>query len=89
MTGRKINDNLSLLHKLQRCSDELCQEHGLSVIKKQKEKGKNYREWYEDLNSPNGSKKTQLRKLIDSIIKTSSNFDDFIDQMKTAGAGVL
>ena len=88
MTGRKINDNLSLLHKLQRCSDELCQEHGLSVIKKQKEKGKNYREWYEDLNSPNGSKKTQLRKLIDSIIKTSSDFDDFIDQMKTAGAGV-
>lgn len=88
MTGQKINDNLALLHKLQRCSDDLCLEHGLNVIKKPKEKGKNYREWYEDLNNPNGSKKTQLRKLIDSKIKTSSNFDDFIEQMRNAGAGV-
>lgn len=88
MTGKKINDNLSLLHKLRRTSDELCKENGLEVISVNGKSGKNYREWYEDINNPNGSKKTQLRNLIDTKIKTSIDFDDFIKQMKEAGAGI-
>lgn len=88
MTGDKLKDNLAFLRKLQRTSDDLCREHGLNVIEKKKGKGKNYKEWLEDIKNPDGSKKTQLRRLIDEQIKLSKDFDDFIEHMKDAGAGV-
>jgi len=88
MTGRKLDDNLSLLHRIQKTSDEFCREHGLSVIEKKKGKAKAYKEWYEDLENPKGSKKKQLRDLIDSKIKAASDFDDFLEKMKEAGAGI-
>ena len=40
MTGRKIQNDLALLHKLQKESDNLCREHGLFVIDKIKGKAK-------------------------------------------------
>jgi len=88
MTGNKINDNLALLHKLQRTSDDLCREHGLSVIDKKRGTWKHYKEWLEDTQNPKGSKNTQLRKLIDEQIKNSKDFDDFLEHMKETGAGV-
>lgn len=36
MTGEKLYDNPALLHKLQRTSDQLCRDHGLSVIDRRK-----------------------------------------------------
>jgi hypothetical protein len=84
MTGRKLNDNLALLHLIQRNSDELCREYGLSTIERKQGKGKNYKEWLEDKNSPAGSNKTRLRKLIDKIIMEAKNFDDFIERLKSA-----
>ena len=65
MTGMRLDDNLSLLHTIQKNNDELCREYGLSVINKKRSKGKNYREWFEDKSNPSRSKKTQLRKLMD------------------------
>lgn len=88
MTGRKLHDNLTLLHNLQRTNDELCRAHGLDVIENKKGKGKSYKEWLEDKTNPNGSKKTQLRNLIDEKIRVANDFDDFIDKMKEAGAGI-
>lgn len=88
MSGRKINDNLTLLHNLQKTSDALCRENELSVIDKKKGKGKQYREWIEATNNPKGSKKLQLCHLIDEQIKQSTDFDDFIEHMKAAGAEV-
>ena len=38
MTGKKLNDNLALLHKIQKTNDEICRENGLSVIEKKREK---------------------------------------------------
>ncbi|MBO4864185.1 MAG: relaxase/mobilization nuclease domain-containing protein [Eubacterium sp.] len=87
-TGKMINDDLSLLHKLRRTSDQLCREHGLNVIEKPKGRGKSYKEWFEDTNNPKGSKKQQLRDLIDSQIKLSSDFDDFLNHMMEAGAKI-
>lgn len=60
----------------------MCQEYGLSVIKKERGKGKNYREWLEDKTNPTNSKKTQLRKLMDRIIMESLSFEDFLQHMK-------
>lgn len=88
MSGRKLNDNLALLHKLRQTSDDICRQHGLSVIDKKKGKGKDYKEWLTDLENPNASKKQQLRVLIDSKIKVANDFDDFIEKMKEAGAGI-
>lgn len=88
MTGRKLQDNLALLHKLQRTNDELCRVHGLYVIENKKGKGKSYKEWLEDKSNPNGSKKTQLRNLIDEKIRVANDFDDFIEKMKEANAEI-
>lgn len=40
MTGRRLDDNLSLLHTLQKNNDALCREYGLSVIEQKKRKRK-------------------------------------------------
>ena len=88
MTGRKLNDNLTLLHDLQNINDSLCRENGLDVIVKKRGKGKSYKEWLEDQTNPVGSKKQQLRDLIDEQIRHSSDYDDFLERMKQAGAGI-
>ena len=85
-TGKMINDDLSLLHTLRKTSDQLCRENGLNVIEKPKGHGKHYKEWSADLCSPNGSKKQQLRDLIDSQIKLATDFDNFLALMKDQGA---
>lgn len=88
MTGKKINDNLTLLHKIRKTSDKLCMEYGLDVIDKPQGRGKSYKEWLADNQNPKGSKKQQLRDLIDSTIKVSMDFNDFISRMREAGAQV-
>lgn len=88
MTGKKINDDLSLLYKIRRTSDQLCRENGLDVIEKDRHIAKHYKQWLEDVENPKGSIKKQLCNLIDEKIKTSTDFDDFISQMKSAGAEI-
>ena len=85
MTGRKLNDDLSLLHTIQRNSDRLCREYGLSVIEKKKGKSKSYKEWLADKESPAGSNKARLRKCIDTTIMESDSFDDFLSRIKDRG----
>ena len=82
MTGMRLDDNLTLLHTIQKNNDELCLQYGLSVIDKKRSKGKNYREWFEDKSNPSGSKKTQLRKLMDKTIMEAVSFEDFINRLK-------
>ena len=84
MTGKKLDDNLSLLHTIQKNNDRLCREYGLNVIEQKQGKGKKYKEWFEDKSNPSGSKKTQLRKLMDRIIMESFSFDDFLQRMEAA-----
>ena len=88
MNGKKINDNLSLLYKIRRTSDQLCRENGLDVIDKNRHIAKHYKQWLEDNENPKGSIKKQLCNLIDDKIRTSVNYDDFIEQMKAAGAEI-
>lgn len=83
MTGRKLNDNLALLHQLRKCNDDICREYGLSVIDIKHGKGKSYKEWLEDKETPAGSKKAQLRKLMDKTILEAEDFDDFLEMLKS------
>ena len=88
MNGRKVNNDLSLLYKLRRISDQLCRENGLDVIDENRHIAKHYKQWLEDAENPKGSIKSQLCNLIDEKIKISVDFDDFITQMKSAGAEI-
>ena len=81
MTGKKLNDDLSLLHKIRKINDEVCREHGLSIIEKNKGKAKSYKEWLADKENPTGSNKTRLRKLIDKTVMESTDFEDFLRQL--------
>lgn len=67
---------------LRNISDEICREHGLSVIENpQKSKGKCYYEWQQDLLGK--SWKSKLRSVIDEVIMESNNFDDFLEKIRS------
>lgn len=85
MSGRKLDDNLSLLHKIRNTNDAICKEHGLSVIDKEKGKSKSYKEWLADKQNPTGSNKIKLRKLIDKTIIEATDFDDFLKKISNQG----
>lgn len=85
MSGRKLKDDLSLIHKMQKESDKVCLEAGLSVIKEKGGKAKKYKEWLEDKTNPKGSHRTELKNDIDSSIRESKNYDEFLERMKEKG----
>lgn len=62
--------------RLQKISDEICEENGLSVIKNpERSKGKSHYEW--DMNRQGLSWKTKLKWAIDECIRESLSFEDF------------
>lgn len=72
--------------KLMKLSDEICREHGLSVIEDhESSKGKSYYEWTVD--QLHLSWKSKLKYAIDQVIKVSDDFEDFLK--KCADFGVL
>ena len=72
--------------KLIDLSDEICREHGLSVIEDhESSKGKSYYEWTVD--QLHLSWKSKLKYAIDQVIKVSDDFEDFLK--KCADFGVL
>lgn len=85
MSGRKLKDDLSLIHKMQKESDMVCREAGLSVIEEKDGKTKQYKEWLEDKSNPKGSHRTELKNDIDSSIRESKSYDEFIEKMNEKG----
>ena len=66
---------------LRNLSDEICENHGLSVIKNpEKNKGKSYYEW--DMNRQNLSWKAKLKFAIDQVVKESDDFEDFLKKCR-------
>ena len=68
---------------IRKLSDELCNEHNLSVIIPGEERGKKYNEWQADKNS--AAWKTQIRKDINAAIKSSSTYEEFLLLMRAKG----
>lgn len=67
--------------KLMNLSDEICKNHGLSVIKNpEKSKGKSHYEW--DMNRQNLSWKAKLKFAIDQVVKESDDFEDFLKKCR-------
>lgn len=69
-----------MVDDLQKASDSLCKEYGLSVICEKKEKGKSYGEW--QARKHDRSWKYKLEKIIDQVIKNSDTWQDFLDLME-------
>ena len=64
-------------------SDDICREHGLSVIKPSGNRGKGYTEYTAD--KAGTSWKSKLRITIDKLIPLAIDFDDFLRRMQEAG----
>ncbi len=80
---RKYHDCKDSYRRIRNISDSICEEHGLSVIGKPQYKAKSYKEWKEEKNG--SSWKSQVRKDINSAIKSSLDYDDFIRKLKEQG----
>lgn len=80
---KKYHSNKYTYRNIRKASDKLCEEYGLSVIAENTNKGKSYFEHtaYEK----NTTYKAQLRQKIDTAIKRSTDFEDFILRMELAG----
>ena len=68
---------------LQKVSDLLCLEHGLSVIENPApSKGRNYHKW---LGNKEPSLQNKLRQKIDEVLPSCNSFADFLTAMRSAG----
>ena len=64
-------------------SDEICKEHGLSVIPPSQNKGMDYKEYTEA--KCGTSWKQKLKQTIDRLVITAKDYDDFLRLMQEAG----
>ena len=69
--------------ELRQLSDEICKEHGLSVIPPSQNKGMDYKEYTEAKRGT--SWKQKLKQTIDRLVITAKNYDDFLRLMQEAG----
>lgn len=80
--NKKYRSNKYTYQNIQKISDKLCKENGLSVIPKKitQNKGKSYKEYIET--QKGNSWKEVVKNDIDNIISKSRTFSEFIDEMK-------
>lgn len=80
---KKYHSNKFSYRNIRKISDKLCEEYGLLVIAENSNKGQSYFEHtaYEK----NNTYKSQLKQKIDTAIKRSIDFEDFILRMELAG----
>lgn len=80
---RKYISNRQSYAYIRRTSDRLCREHGLSVVKPGKDKGKSYAEW--DAHRKGKSWKAKLKNAIDAAIPQAKDFNGFLRLMEAQG----
>lgn len=80
---KKYNDCKRTYRHIRSLSDELCREHGLSVIISSGQKGKSHYEW--QMAKVGTSWKAQMKSDMDNAICGAYGFEDFISRMQTKG----
>ena len=73
---KKYQSNKISYHGIRRTSDRICEEYGLTVIRKPQGKGKSYIEY--TAAKQGKSWKAQLKNTIDTLIPLSKDFDEFL-----------
>lgn len=85
LRGRKFYSNKQSYREMRVASDRLCKQYGLSVITEQRaEVKKHYAEWAAE-NAGAPTWRSLIRNDIDSAIKISLTFQQFINAMKKKG----
>ncbi len=79
----KYHDCKQSYYHIRHLSDELCKEHNLSVIIPGEKRGRKYNEWDADKNGT--AWKPQLRKNINSCIKSASTYEEFLLLLRAKG----
>ncbi|MEI3416549.1 MAG: relaxase/mobilization nuclease domain-containing protein [Christensenellaceae bacterium] len=74
--------NKRTYQELRQLSDEICKEHGLSVIPPSQNKGMDYKEYTEAKRG--ASWKQKLKQTIDRLVITAKDYDDFLRLMQDA-----
>ena len=82
-THMKYNSCKRSYYHIRQLSDELCKEHGLSVIVTTGRKGKTYAEWKADREGK--SWKTQVRNDINEVVETANTYEEFLILIKNRG----
>lgn len=80
---RKYNDCKKTYYHIRNLSDELCRKYHLSVIVPDGKRGKKYNEWSADKND--SSRKSDLRRDINSAVKSSDTYEEFLQLMRAKG----
>ena len=75
--------NKRTYRELRLLSDEICKEHGLSVIPPSQNKGMDYKEYTEAKKGT--SWKQKLKQTIDRLVITAKDYDEFLKLMQEAG----
>lgn len=80
---KKYNDCKRTYRHIRNLSDELCREHGLSVIIPASQKGMTYYEW--QMAKVGTSWKAQMKYDMDNAVREAHSYEDFISRMQTKG----
>ncbi len=75
--------NRHTYREMRQLSDEICKEHGLSVIPPSQSKGMSYKEYTEAKRGT--SWKQRLKQTIDRCVIMAKDYDDFLKLMQEAG----
>ena len=75
--------NKQTYRQMRQLSDEICKEHGLSVIPPSQNKGMDYKEYTEAKKGT--SWKQKLKQTIDRLVITAKDYDEFLKLMQEAG----
>ena len=75
--------NKQTYRQMRQLSDEICKEHGLSVIPPSQGKGMSYKEYTEAKKGT--SWKQKLKQTIDRCVITAKDYDEFLKMMLDAG----
>ena len=81
--GKKYHDCKSSYYHIREISDQISRERGLIVYDNPKNRSKSFAEW--DSNKRNRSWKSQLKKDINSAIKESKSYEEFLSLMRAKG----
>jgi len=83
INSQKYDDCKKSYYRIRKLSDELCAEHGLSIISPGEQRGKTYKEW--QAGKSGSAWKEQLKADIDEAIKAAANYGDCIELIKAKG----
>lgn len=87
-TGKKFENHVSDHYKLREISDLICKDRGKSVLPKSKFKGSSKKEYW--VKKKGGmTHRDMLRKDLDSIIKNSSTWNYFKENLKGLGYEIV